>query len=345
MFPVVSRFIIIASLVASAIFAGLLFLGDKGIFLPDNRINGLNLVATRNSLTSEEIKDVSKVNTNWVSVIPYAFSRKNEARVQWDFSRQWYGETTSGAAESISVAKDVGYKVMLKPHVWVIGDGWPGEFKLENEADWKIWERDYHRYILTYAQMADSLDVEMLCIGTEYRHAVKDRPLFWNELIASVRKIYNGKLTYAANWDNYENVPFWDELDFIGIDAYFPLSKDKRPDTNALMENWKWEKEKLEKFAHDQMKPILFTEYGYQSVEYGCMGHWEQADDPRVDMVVQKNAYEALYRTFWLEPWFAGGFLWKWHPDHENAGGIDNTRFTPQNKHAQLVVAKWYGKK
>jgi hypothetical protein len=39
-----------------------------------------------------------------------------------------------------------------------------------------------------------------------------------------IRKIYTGKLTYAANWDDFDKVPFWKELDYIGIDAYFPLS-------------------------------------------------------------------------------------------------------------------------
>jgi len=111
-----------------------------------------------------------------------------------------------------------------------------------------------------------------------------------------------------------------------------------------LIKNWQWEKNKLRKFSESFGKPILFTEYGYQSIEYGTIGHWEQKENSNVDMIVQKNAYEALYHAFWMEPWFAGGFLWKWHPDHENAGGIDDKRFTPQNKHAQQVVAKWYGR-
>jgi hypothetical protein len=28
------------------------------------------------------------------------------------------------------------------------------------------------------------------------------------QLIQKIRKIYSGKLTYAANWDSFETIPF-----------------------------------------------------------------------------------------------------------------------------------------
>jgi len=339
-----NKFIIIASVVASALFAGVLVFGSKETFMPNDRINGLNLVATRTTLTRDEIRDFRKVNANWVSIIPYAFSRKDEPMVRFDYQRQWYGEKPEGAAESIRAAKEVGYRVMLKPHVWVRGDGWAGEFKLDSEEDWQAWENDFSNYILTYARLADSLDVDLYCIGTEYRHAVKERPEFWKKLIGQVRTVYKGPLTYAANWDNYQNITFWGDLDYIGVDAYFPLSENQRPTLDELLVGWELEKGKLQEFGESFGKPILFTEYGYQSVEYATKGHWDQPEDKKVDMSAQKNAYEALYRSFWFEPWFAGGFLWKWFPDHENAGGLADKRFTPQNKLAQEVVAKWYGR-
>ena len=45
----------------------------------------------------------------------------------------------------------------------------------------------------------------------------------WDELIAAVRTVYSGELTYAANFDQYRAVGFWPGLDLIGINAYFPL--------------------------------------------------------------------------------------------------------------------------
>ena len=44
----------------------------------------------------------------------------------------------------------------------------------------------------------------------------------------------------------------------------------------------------------------------------------------------------------WQEPWFAGGFLWKWFINHPVSGGPLDNRFTPQNKPAQQVIRQYY---
>ena len=60
--------------------------------------------------------------------------------------------------------------------------------------------------------MAEEEKVDIFCIGTELEKFIEHRPAYWRELIAEVRKVYKGKLTYAANWDEYKRVPFWDAL-------------------------------------------------------------------------------------------------------------------------------------
>ncbi|MEM6723389.1 MAG: hypothetical protein AAF598_05080, partial [Bacteroidota bacterium] len=50
----------------------------------------------------------------------------------------------------------------------------------------------------------------------------------WRTIIRSARQHYTGELTLAANFDNYREISFWDELDFIGINAYFPLREYQR---------------------------------------------------------------------------------------------------------------------
>jgi hypothetical protein len=157
--------------------------------------------------------------------------------------------------------------------VWVRGQGWAGEFEMKNEADWKEWEQNYRDYIISYAQVADSLNVELFCIGTEYRLAVRQRLEFWHGLIKEVKEIYDGKLTYAANWDNYQKVGFWDDLDYIGIDSYYSLSEQKEPTVAHLKEQWQPIKMKLQAFSKEENRPILFTEFGYQSVDYAADGH------------------------------------------------------------------------
>ena len=86
-------------------------------------------------------------------------------------------------------------------------------------------------------------NVELFCIGTELSFASQKTDK-WKELIQKVKTSYDGKLTYAANWDNYKNIKFWDDLDFVGIDAYFPLSYTTKPDLEELKNGWnKWSME------------------------------------------------------------------------------------------------------
>ena len=65
-------------------------------------------------------------------------------------------------------------------------------------------------------------------------------------------------------------------------------------------------------------------------------------DDTGFDAVLQKNLYEAFFRTFWHEDWVAGAYWWKWFPGHSAAGGRGHNGFTPQNKLAADVMAAWF---
>ena len=309
----------------------------------DNKINGVNFVAPMNEIGIQNLTSLNRINANWIAVIPYAYTPKDESAVYFYHEHpHWWGEGVEGAMATIVMAKKLGIKVMLKPQVWVIGDGWPGEFEATSEEDWKKWEIDYSNYILTYAKLCDSLEVDLLCIGTEYRQAVIKRSAFWTHLIKEVRKYYSGKLTYAANWDNYENVDFWNEVDFIGIDAYFPLSPDKTPSVHDLMQSWSEQSEQLEDFCNTYKMKAIFTEYGYQSCDYSAYKQWENKGNNEVNLLAQQNAYEALYRSIWNQEWMLGGFLWKWHAHDDKAGGSENDRFTPQNKPAEKIIQQYY---
>ncbi|MTI20852.1 hypothetical protein E1176_07455 [Fulvivirga sp. RKSG066] len=309
------------------------------------KVGGVSFVAPPRPITIDDMENIKRVNAGWVAIIPYAFSRQSQPEVNFNYERQWWGEKVEGSIETIKMSQDLGLKVMLKPHVWVRGEGWAGDFDLQSDEDWQKWETDYTKYVLTYARIADSLDVELLCIGTEYRKAVVKRPEYWKYLIKEIRKVYTGRLTYAANWDNFEQVTFWGDLDFIGIDAYFPLSQAKTPMTSHLENEWQKIIPSIERLHNQYDKPVLFTEYGYQSIDFTTGGHWNYNQDTlNVNLAAQMNAYEGLYQAVWNEEWFAGGFLWKWHAKYAQYGGNECKRFTPQNKPVESLIGKWYAK-
>lgn len=311
---------------------------------PIEKKDGISFVSPSQPFPEAYLLDVEKVNADWVAITPFAFSSEGSSSVTFSSNFQWWGEKEEGTEAIIDYAQNAQLKVMLKPQVWMRGS-WVGTYSLESEAAWKEWEADYEAYILTFAKIAAEKKVPVFCVGTEYKIAAIEREPFWRELISKVRNIYEGELTYAANWDNYENIPFWDELDFIGVDAYFPLQEKATPDLETLLKNWQPLKETLEAFSNKQQKPIVFTEYGYMSCDFTAWKNWENEANRStigLNLEAQSIAFEALYQTLWNEPWFGGGFIWKWYHNYEESGGENNKDYTPQRKPSEMVIKKWY---
>ncbi len=317
---------------------------SNAISIPSvEKMAGFSLEMPPDSIPSNSMETIADHGGKWVSLIPYSIVREGKAEVVYNHRGMWWGESLSGTAHCINMAKQSGLKTMLKPHVWVIGQGWPGKFDLNSEEEWLIWESSYREFILTFAEVAEEQKVDLFCIGTEFRIAVVKREKFWRQLIKDVREIYHGEMTYASNWDNFEKVNFWNELDYIGTDAYFPLSKKKEPKLKKLINGWEKQGEKLKAFSEKWKKKIIFTEYGFRSIEYPSAFYEKDESKLKPHMKNQKNAYRAFFETIWAEDWFVGGFLWKWK-FRKNPGGENDSNYTPQNKPAAKVIRKYYSK-
>ncbi|WP_282136474.1 glycoside hydrolase family 113 [Seonamhaeicola maritimus] len=308
------------------------------------KINGVSFVASREAINQNHVKPVVSVNANYASVMPFGFLRTvDNPNVVYGGERQWYGETKEGAKQYIEELRKQQINIMLKPQIWV----WRGEFtgyiKMNSEEDWKTLEASYSKFILDYAQLAEELKVKLFCIGTELETFIDNRPNYWLNLIKEIRRIYKGKLTYAANWDEFKRTPFWRELDYIGVDAYFPVSDDKTPSYDDAIKGWKTHLPEIRKRYEAFDKPILFTEFGYRSVDFTGREPWKSDRSMnQVNLDGQTNTTKALFETFWKEDWFAGGFIWKWYHNHEKAGGVENSRFTPQNKPVEAIIKAHY---
>ena len=225
----------------------------------DLKIGGMTLVAPRDSFSENPFTDIVDLNVGWIAVVPYAFTPKEEARVYFENSHQWWGETPQGAESTIKLAKDNGLKVMVKPQLW-LSHSWVGEMEFDTEKEWLTWENDYRKYIMLFAEIAERTDAEMLCIGTEFKKALKMRDHFWRQLIVEIREVYSGLLTYCSNWDEFDSVTIWDAVDVIGVSSYFPLSDEATPEVDDLAIEWNPIKKRMRALSKKYNKQILFTE-------------------------------------------------------------------------------------
>ncbi|MGM0581682.1 MAG: glycoside hydrolase family 113 [Bacteroidota bacterium] len=325
-------------LCAIAAFSSSLFF-ERGKTKKSKRINGFNLVAPSKPFTVDSLKNVKQASADWVAIVPYAFCNAETAEITFDHPRQWWGEKPEGVKETIAMAKSLGLKVMLKPHLWVGGQGWAGDLDFESDSLWQVFEQQYAEYIDAYGKIADSMDIELYCIGTEVRNSTRNRKSFWLNLIADTRNNFSGQLTYAANWDEYDQITFWDKLDYIGVDAYFPLSEAKSPSKQELLDAWEQPKKEMQRLSEKFQKQVLFTEFGYESIDYNTMGHWKLSKDSlSVNLENQKVAFEALFNSFNSVDWWKGGFIWKWHLNRNELNSRNIKAYTPQNKPALKVI-------
>ena len=309
------------------------------------KMNGISLVASRDSLEYAEIERLEYVNANYIAVMPFAFLRNDsDKKLYFNSERQWFGERKEGIEHAIDLLKNRNFKIMLKPQIWIRNGEFTGDLSFTTEKEWQQFENSYRDYILFNVQIAAEKEVELFCIGTELFNFVDQRPEFWSSLIREIRELYPGKLVYAENWDKVDQTEIWKKLDYIGADAYFPISPEASPNSSNISKGWRSHKMMLESLSEEYRKRVIFTEYGYRSMDFALKEPWNSSREVSgLNHGLQARALQSLYEEFWDEDWFAGGFLWKWHQG-ENSGGIQNDRFTPQNKPAEKIVKEYYSK-
>ncbi len=281
---------------------------------------------------------LASIGTQWVAIIVTWYQdNAHSTSIYRDANRT---PDDDGLIRAINRAHELGMSVMLKPHVDCQSGEWRGTISFNSESDWQAWFSSYINFITYYADLAEAHGVEEFCFGVEYE-ATMQREADWRRVIDSVRAHFSGPITYAANHDGYWNVRFWDALDYIGIDAYFPMTNMMDPPIDSLIARWNEIKPDLANLYNTYHKPIIFTEIGYRSVDGANMRPWEWGTSGNVDLQEQWDCYEAVRLSFNNIDWFAGIFWWYWKTD-PNQGGPDDIDYTPHNKPAENVVRNWY---
>lgn len=308
-------------------------------------MNGVNLMPPLHPVESNCTLGMESIGAGWISLVTYIAGYMDKPLLNYDQMPRRWGDTPEGVEAMVVQAREKGFKIMLKPSIWIPGFGWPGEMSFKSNKDWEEWENNYRNYLFEYLEIAKKHEVEIFCIGTEIKQAVKERPDFWNNLIQEIRSSYPGKLTYSSNWDNFYEVDFWDQLDFIGVDAYFPLVEARTPGMKELKRAWRTPKKQLEVFSTTWQKPILLTEFGYRSIDRCAWQQWEfehlRNGEAEQNTDAQVNAYQAILEECWNQEWCAGGFIWNWEFEFEAAPSNDNG-YSPNNKPAASTISKFY---
>lgn len=285
--------------------------------------------------TAAFLKQIADTGAEWVQLNPTFYQRSRSSSVIEE------SDTTpsdAGVEKAVKAAHDAGLKVMLKPHVDLRESGaHRGEIR---PSDRQVWFDSYAGFITRYADLGARTGVEAFAVGTEL-NGLSDARESWLRIIGTVRSRYSGMLTYAANFNEYRRVAFWDAVDVVGVDAYFPLSKNPTTDVAALESAWAPIKDELAKFSAQTGKRIVFTEVGYASQRGATTAPYSWTISQQPDEREQAAGYEALLTAFHQEPWWAGVFWWCWEiPRDENLSRP--LGYMPRGKAAEDVVRQWW---
>ena len=116
-------------------------------------------------------------------------------------------------------------------------------------------------------------------------------------------------LTYAANWTDYRRVPFWDALDSIGIQAYFPLTQNPEAEEPEIRRGWQKIMGQLKEFARENHRPIVFTELGYNRSHQAAVQPWAHRTDGKEAEELQALCMKIALEAIEKEPSVVGSFL------------------------------------
>ncbi|HEX9124618.1 MAG TPA: hypothetical protein VF984_14870 [Actinomycetota bacterium] len=255
--------------------------------------------------------------------------------------------TDEEIVQAIRHAHDLGLRVMLKPHLGFVHDPehWHGEIGTawnDDPAAWDRWFASFRRFIIHFADIAEAEEVEQSSVGCELQGATRKAER-WREIVRDVRDHFSGTLVYSANWGGEETgLPWWDAVDLIGVDAYYPLTEGNDPTLGELKAAWTPYVEQLaELSAAWGDKPIVFTEIGYRSVDGANRLPADMELRGLPDLQEQADCYRAALESVWGQPWFAGMYWWDWSSSLV-VGGPADTSFTAYRKPAEGVIRSWY---
>ena len=301
----------------------------------EERFDGLNVISDADhqfgtAAAKASLANLKRLGASAIAVIPFLWQSKPDSP---DLARGT-DMTDEELRAAIRDAHAAGLAAVVKPHVWV-PDAWAGAVALQSDAAWRQWFARYRQELERIAQIAGEEGAEALAIGTELKGTTL-RPE-WTDVIAAARAVYRGRLLYMAhNVEEAEAVPFWDQLDAIGVTLYPPLGADGDVDRRRAV--MRMVADRLDALALRSGRPIVVGEIGLRSAEGAAARPWESAEersstpDPALQAAVIADWLIALDR-----PAVHGILVWRWLTDPD-AGGPMDTDFTVQGKPAEHVL-------
>ncbi|MEJ1154644.1 glycoside hydrolase family 113 [Microbacterium marmarense] len=294
-------------------------------------------VGTRGTWATESAREsmsaMAKHSVTWTA-LAYAALQPTPFSTEIDVDAQ-PTVTDDEVIWAIREAHSLGLNVCLKPVVNV-GDGtWRAhigffDWDVPGEPSWTQWFQAYTRFIVHAARIAEAEGCAMLCIGCEMVRA-DGQEQHWRQLIAAVRQVYSGILTYNCDKYQEDHVSWWDAVDVISSSGYYPI------------DTWEQQLDRIEKVVAQADKPFFFMEAGCPSREGSPMlpNDWNLSGAASEE--AQLEYYREMFRACRARDWVGGLMLWDWPAQLYSAdAAARNDDYCPYGKVAAEFMSQQY---
>jgi hypothetical protein len=293
--------------------------------------------------SAELLDELVRLGANAISITPFGrIWSTSSTQILMDFEAP-YPENRERVGAMIAQAKARGLYVLVIPHLWVETPGWRGEMEPAGEDGWARYQASYRAFVLAWARDAQRFGADAFSIGVECKSWSGRFGAYWSALIAEVRAVFDGELTYSANWDEAEDVVFWDQLDSIGVNAFFPLAHANGASDATYRDGAVAAIASLEALSRLVDKPILLAEIGYTTRRDAAVEPWLWPDDMRdviVDEREQARALAALAGAAAQSERVRGFFVWRYYANLDDVSQEAVWGFSPHAKLAEGVLSQ-----
>lgn len=323
---------------AAGLLAGIL----SGAAAQPPEIRGINLTLTAADPKLDYtpfLREIAETGANAVSfLIPY-YQQDHE-------SVEIYSKT--GKTPSLELvglltteARNHGLKVMYLPIALLeddTSDEWRGTLE---PADLDAWFQSWETTLTRLAKTGERSGASILSAGSEFA-SLEKHELRWRSLVTSLRTDFSGQIIYTANWDTLDFVEWWDAVDAAGLSAYYELAHPWEVNASVAeltVEAMRWRDWTLKLKAEAAPGiPIIFSEFGFPSIDGGAALPWDYTQPGPHDWEEQRRGLEGFIRAWDGEPQLRGAFYYTW----VEFRGEPERGYSPRGKPAAELLEAWY---
>lgn len=270
---------------------------------------------------------------NFITLVPNALQETPQSE-EIDFT----SDATISDEELISMIDYIhkkGLLVALKPTVNCKNGTWRAHINFFDkdvpcEPKWGNWFRSYTEFQLHFAKLAKETGCEMFIAGCEMVQTDR-RNEEWRELIAQIRTVYDGPVTYNADKYQEDNVTWWDCVDYICSSGYYPT------------DDWDRQLDRIEAVVEKFKKPFFFAECGCMSTRGAGKVPNDWTVRGEIDLQEQADWYQTMFEACRKRSFVQGFCLWDWAWKQYPLCKADaNWGYDIYGKPAQQIVKKYY---